>query len=492
MRLRYLVTVLTPLFLVLGGITLFSARNSLAQDTTCSALVQQALTDVGTNCGDLGRNTACYGYNRVEATFTEAVAEDFFSKPSDQSTLATLQTVQTAPLDVDLDQWGVAVLSVQANIPNTLPGQAVKFILLGDTQIENAVSPEDAFQAAASPLPVTATVAANVRSRPTTSANVIGSIPAGAALAADAISPDKAWVRVTYNETAPGWISLQVVNVDGDLSTLPEYSQDSRTPMQAFYFHTGADGLNCTEAPSLLMVQGPEHVTVDITANGADIRISSTILLQTDPETGTMHIAVGSGEAKVGGVIVPAGFTVDAPLTDDGNEVNGPLMNLRPLTTDELEQYQTIENLPGDLLNYRVELPTEDEIQQTLSVVNGGGGSTNDAGVTTGPAAGQADCSGFGVTSPLEAWGRQPTTFYWNGARGATSYRLNTPAGSVETTSLNATIDLGGVGGDTLSWNVDALVNGVVACSSGATLGTRDVSIQPQAPQQSCPTSGSC
>ncbi len=58
--------------------------------------------------------------------------------------------------------------------------------------------------------------------------------------------------------------------------------------MQAFYFRTSISGTQCTEAPNSLVVQGPQDVAVDITANGADIRLGSTIalyLLPVDPMT---------------------------------------------------------------------------------------------------------------------------------------------------------------------------------------------------------------
>ena len=45
-------------------------------------------------------------------------------------------------LNEDAGVWGVAVMSLQADIPNTLPGQNVTFILFGDVMIENAASDE--------------------------------------------------------------------------------------------------------------------------------------------------------------------------------------------------------------------------------------------------------------------------------------------------------------------------------------------------------------
>ena len=113
-------------------------QRGMTQDgaNSCPTLVRQALEAVGNNCGGLTRNSACYGFNRVNATFSENVNEDFFSKPSDYSGLKSLQSIETAPLNDPLKEWGVAVMSVQANIPNSLPGQAISFILLGDVTVD--------------------------------------------------------------------------------------------------------------------------------------------------------------------------------------------------------------------------------------------------------------------------------------------------------------------------------------------------------------------
>ncbi len=113
-----------------------------------------------------------------------------------------------------------------------------------------------------------------------------------------------------------------------------------------------------------------------------------------------------------------------------------------------------------------------EEIQQALlffSQTSGVGGAS------TGPAAGQANCSNFKPTSPLGGLPFGQTTFYWDGAPGATSYIVNlydeTGAlkASFETAAPNTNLvgDTSGLGGGfSFSWEVVALVNGQVACTS--------------------------
>ena len=164
-------------------------QRGLTQDggnNSCPTLVKQALEAVGNNCGGLSRNSACYGFNRVNATFSQNVDEGFFSKPSDQSGLKTLQSINTAPLSDALKEWGVAVMSVQANIPNSLPGQAISFILLGDVSVDNAVPADQAVAPAETPIAVTTLNTSNIRTLPTTNSNVVGSVNGGSALSAGA------------------------------------------------------------------------------------------------------------------------------------------------------------------------------------------------------------------------------------------------------------------------------------------------------------------
>ncbi len=440
-------------------------QRGLTQDgaNSCPTLVKQALVAVGNNCGGLSRNSACYGFNRVNATFSESVTEGFFSKPSDQTGLKSLQSIDTAALNDTTKEWGVAVMSVQANIPNSLPGQAISFILLGDVSIENAVPADQAVAPAATPIAVTTINQSNIRTLPTTNSNVVGSVDGGSALNADAINPTKDWVRVVFNDKTPGWISRALVKTDGDLDSLPVFANDSRTPMQAFYFKTGIGAPSCNKSPDVLVVQGPEKVAVDITANGAAIRISSTIALRLI-DGNKMQVITIHGQAKVNGVIIPIGYITTVQLSDDGKSIIGQPSTPRLLTQEELDDLQWLEGIPVDVLNYPIIVPDNEPKPQVTIPVNG----SNSTG--QGQPKPPVDCKPFKATSPLDGLNFGMNSFYWDAAPGATSYRINVQgAGSKEVTAPVTTIDfdISGAGfNPQLTWSVDALYNGQVACSS--------------------------
>ncbi len=481
------------MLIVLVCLLVIAPKIGLAQSDAgaCPALVEQALTDMGQNCDLLDRNSACYGYNRVDATFHENAAEDFFSKPADRSQIANLQSIATAPLDVDQDFWGIAVMNVQANVPNTLPGQAVTFVLLGDVKVDNAVAPEEAAQPV-DPIRIMTVIAANIRSAPTTNANVLGSIPPDTELMADGSSSDQNWLRVLF-ESGPGWISREVIQSEVDVSGLPVISSENRSPMQSFFFTTGVGDPACNAAPpSLLVVQGPDNVKVDITANGADISIGSTIALMILPGN-QLQLVVIHGEATLGNLSVPAGFKITAPLSEDGKTIIGDWENMNPLTQEDLDLLQPLENLPTNILHYAIVLPTLEEIQAIINAFLQA--SDNSNGNTQGTAAGASgvDCGPFKATSPLDGLPFGDATFYWNPAPGATSYQVNlfnesgAVVGSFETAAPNSnlvgsTSSLGN--GFSFGWQVVALVNGQVACSSPTITMFRSA---PPAPQEAPP-----
>jgi hypothetical protein len=466
-----------------------------SEAATCLPVVEDILSQVGENCSSLTRNSACYGYVRTESTFNEEVAPDYFTEPSDRTDVTTLKTIYTAPLSADGQEWGVTVMSLQANIPNTIPGQNVKFILFGDVSLENAVEPEDTFTPMEVPITVTTHAAANIRSQPSINPNnVKSSVPDGVQLAADAISGDGQWLRVTLEDNTLGWVNVETVDIPpGALDQFPVLSAESRTPMQAIYLTTGFNDITCNEAPPVLVIQAPQEITVDLSINGVDITVASTLIVRLT-NSQSMEFVTIDGSVTVDGVSLPPGFSITASLAADGRSQDGAVHDWRPLTEEELNSLVALPLIPLSVLNYPIRVPTISDVNQVLVTIPGQGSV---CGRPAGPAAGSIQCSSLCPTSPLDAWGPQATTFYWDAAPGATGYRLNilsSPVVSIDTSAgqTNATQNLTGLASDgTLSWTVNALYNGQVACTSEAVVLQRDISIQAPGPAE-CPASATC
>jgi hypothetical protein len=106
----------------------------LDRDAACPPQVISAMTDVDTICSDAGGNQVCYGNVRLAAV-AQSDAEAFnFDAPGD---IVNLNQVQSLSLSSDLvqDEWGVALMRLQANISDSLPGQYLTFVLFGNAQI---------------------------------------------------------------------------------------------------------------------------------------------------------------------------------------------------------------------------------------------------------------------------------------------------------------------------------------------------------------------
>lgn len=127
----------TAVFLFIAlSVTIASAQES------CSAILDDALSAVDEFCGDLGRNQACYGNVDLRAEAQPDSTDFSFDSLGDIVDVADILTLELSELNETAGTWGVAVMSLQADIPNTIPGQNVTFILFGDVAIENAATDE--------------------------------------------------------------------------------------------------------------------------------------------------------------------------------------------------------------------------------------------------------------------------------------------------------------------------------------------------------------
>jgi len=375
---RHRVTIAIVLCMVFGF-----GGPAAAQDLTCPALVQSALQAADESCSALGRNQACYGNVRLTAVPQSGISDFNFAAAGDIVDVGAVKTLALSSMNASIGEWGVALLRVQANLPDTLPGQNVTFLLFGEVEIENAVPTNvEAPTPLPSPTPtileITANNAVNVRAEPSRSGAIIGSLVAGQTLMADGRSEAGDWLRVQLTDGGPGWVFAEIVTIDGDPSLLPvvdnsetgESSTVEDAPpqplfgaMQAFYFNTGVGDAPCAEAPdSGILIQTPQGAgTVDLLANEVAITLGSTAYLQAQAG-GDMIVTVVEGQATVTAlgttVVAPAGTRVRIPL--DGNRAaSGPPVGPEPYDAAGLAALPLV--LLPDVITVAASL-TEDEI----------------------------------------------------------------------------------------------------------------------------------
>lgn len=112
----------------------------IAQEATCPVAFEAALDASDEACSATGRNQACYGHVAVEASPGPDAPEFTFTRVGDIVNVAAINTMRLSPLDAATGAWGVALMRLQANLPDTLPGQNVSVLVFGDTEIVNATS----------------------------------------------------------------------------------------------------------------------------------------------------------------------------------------------------------------------------------------------------------------------------------------------------------------------------------------------------------------
>jgi hypothetical protein len=265
----------------------------------CSSLVRAALESTDRQCGNTTRHQACYGHILNEALFRAPARQPAFETQGDKADLSDIQRLELSPLDLELEQWGVVLMQVQANLPGSLPGQNVTFILFGDVEVENAVG---------DPVKIEAVLAedAAIRIAPGMGRAVIANLAAGTAIFASGRyfnAAGELWVRVgqSVDTQAFGWV--QAANVVADLNRLPNVNPNDQaaSPMQAFYFRTGIGAPQCIEAPrDGMVVQTPRGAgRINFTVNGIDVGLGSTAYITSPLENENTCVSLITGDAQL-------------------------------------------------------------------------------------------------------------------------------------------------------------------------------------------------
>jgi hypothetical protein len=300
----------------------------LAQQATCPEIVQAALDATDEQCSAAGRNEVCYGNVNLEATPQPGIEEFNFATPGDLVEVSAVESLSLSSRVEEAGEWGIALMQLQTNLPDSLPGQNVTFLLFGDVQITNGVETNvDPIT-----IDVTAQGNINVRSGPSADRERMAGLSGGETVTAIGRNAASTWLQVSLADGSTGWVSAEVVSVDDDISLLNVIDPAALplTPMQAFYFQSGIGDAPCAGAPdSGILVQTPEGVgEIQFTVNEVNITLGSTAYLQAQAGV-EMTASVVEGQATVtaGGatVVAPAGTRVRIPITVDLRASGAPV-----------------------------------------------------------------------------------------------------------------------------------------------------------------------
>jgi len=474
----------SPIFVVF--VFLLGVMTVVAQINSCPALVEEALIAVGDNCANLDRNSACYGYNQVSASFLEEFPADYFTTPSDRTGLVHLDSLVTAPMDLVNNRWGVAVMNIQANLPNTVPGQGVIMMLVGDAEVRNDVAPEDANEIT-DPISTATLQDTIVYTSPSPTAEALATISSNEIVLVDGFDATQTRLRMV-NDGTIGWVDSTHVARLAAMDNLPIIGASQPSPMQAFYLSTGIGQSECSEADSMIAVQSPENITVDLTVNGVDIRVGSLVTFQNLDQniinltvhrggvTTVFGNSIGAGQSafgvvnpdpEQGGTIIAWGDPVPASENDlilgqtaqmginqvaQNNDwversVDGASSEVVPTPQSESPSGELIHivaagetlfgigrqydaSLPDIVSRNNISDPYTVYVGQSLVIPNPGSGFVGlpNSGQPVSQPSTESDapstgtCDTLRLVSPLGSVPTETVPYYWEGVSGATQY----------------------------------------------------------------------
>jgi uncharacterized protein YraI len=316
-------------------------------DEACSTLIDDALTTMGSACAEVGNNEACYGNILVNATINDDATSQFETN-GDIINLIDLQTLITQPANPEDGTWGVALMTVQADLP-AYSGAAVTYVLFGDAHIQDAsVSPVSDEVPVAEP--VTCDISnsgsgnINMRGGPSTNDDIVTTFTAGDTAIADGRNAGGDWVHVDYGET-DGWLYTPLIEAACDVQTLnivePNATADTNSSdaapeptyayMQAITLESG-NSEACDRSPDGLLVRSPEGRRARIVVNGVELTMSSAgfITAQADGDLmiqgleGSIDVT-SAGQTET----VTDGIFTTVPL--DGLQADGPPTPPQPI-----------------------------------------------------------------------------------------------------------------------------------------------------------------
>jgi len=132
----------TGLALYRGGYLPFLLSSNLTatamaeRNAACQALIDRTIQASDNFCNDTNSNTACYGNNTLKADLAPN-ADQRFSERGDIIPVNDLRRLSASPLNLDNNEWGIAVFKVVANLPRSLPGETVTMVVFGNATLDN-------------------------------------------------------------------------------------------------------------------------------------------------------------------------------------------------------------------------------------------------------------------------------------------------------------------------------------------------------------------
>jgi hypothetical protein len=128
----------------------FAASNLTAtalmqRNASCQSLIDRTIQASGNFCDETASNTTCYGNNTLKADLVPDTARRF-SERGDIIAVNELRRLSASPLNLERDEWGIAVFKLIANLPRSLPGETVTMVVFGNSTLDNQSGTSDSLE----------------------------------------------------------------------------------------------------------------------------------------------------------------------------------------------------------------------------------------------------------------------------------------------------------------------------------------------------------
>lgn len=280
--------------LLVCALLLLSAHFTSAQDLTCSETVAAAFESMRDNCADMPRDSLCYGHAPAAASFAAGDYAAEFAAPGALAPLVGLESLSTSADAAEAEGWGVAVINIGANLPQTYEGPGIIALLAGDAAVVNELDPADVMQVGA-PLSTIATEATALYKNPGVIPAPVGSLAVEELVLVDAFDNTADWLRVV-NEGKIAWVESEKVVRLNAMDSLPRLALGADYAMKAFSLSTGTAFPDCSEAEPFVAIQTPPDLPANLTINGVDIHLGSMVTFQ-QVHRNALSMTVHRGEA---------------------------------------------------------------------------------------------------------------------------------------------------------------------------------------------------
>lgn len=237
-------------------------------NAACGAAVVQALELVADNCIGLGRNEVCYGNDFISATLN---TDDFFERPGDIVSVSAIEELVTGNIDPDTGAWGVALMDIQADLPNSTEG--VRILVFGGANVEPTPATRDDLPFCTFSNSSATTI--SLRAAPSETARAYDVLGFNGTLRVYGQSSDGEWLR-----SSRGWVQTDAGDLSCNGVTLPTMDSNADTfdaPMQSFALRVD-EAAQCESVPSGMLIQTPDGETANLLINNVELRVGSTAL----------------------------------------------------------------------------------------------------------------------------------------------------------------------------------------------------------------------